>query len=337
VTAWHPSHYRRWYAVARSDSVGAAPLAITVLDRHVALARLTSGALIALEDRCPHRHAPLSAGCRTATGLACPYHGWSFGADGRLLAIPGLPPEATLPAVRVRAFATVEHDGLVWLKPGEGGDDAPSDLVRALAPASRRFLWATRWRGHVVDAMENFLDALHTHGIHPGLVRKGDQRRRVTAAVEGTGVGFRIDYRGAAQHSGLLYRRFESPRTSERAGFAAPGSARIEYRYANGSAVTITLHFTPCAPDATQVFASLHVDGRWAPAWAVRLFVWPFLRRVGEQDRRILHRQVDNLARYPGVSGASTAIDLARPMLERFWSDGSLPAIGPLGEVDLLL
>ncbi|WP_237653814.1 Rieske 2Fe-2S domain-containing protein [Xanthomonas graminis] len=41
-----------------------------------------------MEDRCPHRHAPLSAGCASGDGLACPYHGWRFGRDGALRAIP---------------------------------------------------------------------------------------------------------------------------------------------------------------------------------------------------------------------------------------------------------
>jgi hypothetical protein len=44
-----------------------------------------------------------------------------------------------------------------------------------------------------------------------------------------------------------------------------PGVAQIEYRYRNSSAVWITLCFTPETADATHVFTTLYVSGRWAP------------------------------------------------------------------------
>lgn len=334
---WHPSHYSRWFAVAQANRMGRAPLAITVLDQPIVLARLANGELIALEDRCPHRQAPLSAGCLTQAGIACPYHGWSFDSTGALQAIPGMPPEQALPSVRARAFAVQEHDGLIWLRPGDGGEPHPAALVRALTPGSRRFLWQTCWQAHVVDAMENFLDPLHTHVIHPGLVRWTQQRARTKVQFSGTADGFNVDYSGQPQQTGLLFRLFESPRTVERAHFAAPGSAQIEYRYAKGGVVRITLHFTPRTHERTDVFATLHVEGRWAPAWAVRMLVWPFLRRVGEQDRRILQLQSDNLKRFPAQRGASTRLDIVRSALETFWSEGGLPDRDERREIEIML
>ncbi|MEB1529087.1 Rieske 2Fe-2S domain-containing protein [Xanthomonas sp. WHRI 7945] len=334
---WHPSLYRHWFAVARADALRTRPLAVTVMDRHAAIARCADGSLLALEDRCPHRHAPLSAGCATGDGLACPYHGWRFGRDGALREIPGMPPGQAPPAVRVRAFAAREHDGLIWLRPDPDGDAHPAQLVQALQPPSRRFLWRTRWEAHVVDALENFLDPLHTHLLHPGLVRRGGARTAMRACLQTTTEGFHVDYAGAAAQSGWLYRLFESPRTLERAHFAAPGTAQIEYRYARGGRVRISLHFTPVGLRSTEVFASLHVDGRWAPAWAVRWLVWPLLRKVGEQDRRMLALQAHNLQRFPGARGASTALDLVREPLRRYWDGVPLPAPGAQQSVDIML
>lgn len=336
MSDWHPSHAARWFAVARSDRLGAKPLGMTVMGQPVVVARLPDGGLIALEDRCPHRQAPLSSGCVTAAGLACPYHGWTFGVGGELRELPGLPTDVPLPAVRARAHAVREHDGLVWLRLGEGGDELPA-LVCALQPSQRRYLWQSTWPAHVLDAMENFLDPLHTHSVHPGLVRRGGARQPTLAALAATPDGFVVDYRGQGGQSGLLYRLFESRRVSERAWFAAPGSAQIEYRYADGSEVRITLHFTPRTLDSTEVFATLHVAGRWAPAWAVRCFVWPFLRRVGEQDRAMLGLQRANRRRFPGRGDASTALDLVRPALARFWGEGRLPDASLDTQVHLLL
>ncbi|WP_267124835.1 Rieske 2Fe-2S domain-containing protein, partial [Xanthomonas sacchari] len=65
MSAWHPSLYRQWFAVAPATALRRQPLAVSVMDRHAAIARCADGGLLALEDRCPHRYAPLSAGCAT--------------------------------------------------------------------------------------------------------------------------------------------------------------------------------------------------------------------------------------------------------------------------------
>src|SRR5262245_49469227 len=48
----------------------------------------------ALDDRCAHRNAPLSAGRVREGRLQCGYHGWTYGADGALLEVPALAGEA---------------------------------------------------------------------------------------------------------------------------------------------------------------------------------------------------------------------------------------------------
>ncbi|MGO1072985.1 Rieske 2Fe-2S domain-containing protein [Lysobacter sp. CA199] len=335
--AWHPSHAARWFAVSCSDRLRGAPLGVTVMDRPIALARTSDGRAFALEDRCPHRHAPLSAGLVTGDGIACPYHGWRFDAQGRLCAIPGMPADCALPQVRVRAAAVREHDGLIWLRPDGNDEGELPAMARRNPPGSRRFLWQTRWRAHVVDAVENFLDPMHTHWIHPGLVRRGGEREPAVAHFQSTEAGFNVLYQGSPQQSGLLYRLFESPRESERALFDAPGSAQIEYRYVNGAIVRISLHFTPCTSDRTAVFATLHVENRWAPAWLVRAVVWPFLKRVNDQDARMLALQADNLQRFPGVRVASTQLDLVRHWVETFWATGVAPEDAQAREVRILL
>lgn len=96
-------------------------------------------------------------------------------------------------------------------------------------------------------------------------------------------------------------------------------------------------HFTPQTGDITSVFATLHVENRWAPAWLVRRLVWPFLKRVNDQDARMLAIQSANMQRFPGVRGASTQLDLVRPWVEAFWQTGEAPADQQAREVRILL
>lgn len=318
MSDWPDNMEQNWFAIARGTAVTALPRRVVLFGRRWALARADDGAILAVEDRCPHRHAPLSRGRMTRQGLECPYHGWTFSRSGTCVRIPGWCGEQP-PEVRIPTMTVVEHDGLVWGAARPVTDSKLPRIITHLDPARRRFLWQTQWGAPVLEAIENFLDPLHTHLIHPGLVRRHSRRIAVTATLTRLEDGFTVDYGSGATQSGLLYRLFESPRTAERAHFCGPGVAQIEYRYANGSAVWITLCFTPETVDSTHVFALFHVTGRWAPAWAVRLFVWPFLRRVARQDQRILELQTDTTQAFPAQRPVMTELDITRPYLEEWW------------------
>jgi phenylpropionate dioxygenase-like ring-hydroxylating dioxygenase large terminal subunit len=322
MTSWHPSLCRRWFVAARVDQIGRKPLAVTVLGRPLVLARLDTG-IVAMEDRCPHRQVPLSAGRVTPAGIECPYHGWVFGADGRCTSVPGMAPDECLPNVGARAIAVRELDGMLWVRLAPDGDAAPPDMVANYLPGSRKFMGQLRWRGGIVDVIENFLDSLHTHTVHPGLVRKPDApRKAVRVSLDVTTEGFVVDYQGQPHQSGILFRLFESPRISEKMRFAGAGSAQIEYVYANGGVVRITLHFTPETKEHTHVFSTMHVENRWAPRWAVHWLVYPFLRKVARQDGRILALQAMNQARFREKHGVTTRLDIVRKCLEKIWERG---------------
>nr|CAB3502028.1 unnamed protein product [Digitaria exilis] len=83
---------------------------------------------VALDDRCPHRLAPLSEGRIDETGcLQCSYHGWSFDGSGACTRIPQAMPEG-LEARAVRSpkacatkFPTLVSHGLLFVWPDENG------------------------------------------------------------------------------------------------------------------------------------------------------------------------------------------------------------------------
>jgi vanillate O-demethylase monooxygenase subunit len=66
------------------------PMSIDILSEPIVIYRGDSGRLVAMEDRCVHRLAPLSLGrCEAGDKLRCMYHGLLFNADGMVKAIPG--------------------------------------------------------------------------------------------------------------------------------------------------------------------------------------------------------------------------------------------------------
>ena len=106
-----------WYVAAWDREVGRKPLARTILNEPIVLYRKADGAPAALEDRCCHRHVPLSLGTLVGDDLRCGYHGLRFDASGVCVEIPGQP--KIPPGARVRSYPVVEKWNWIWIWMGE--------------------------------------------------------------------------------------------------------------------------------------------------------------------------------------------------------------------------
>jgi nitrite reductase/ring-hydroxylating ferredoxin subunit len=89
-----------WYVAAWSDDLADGQLlARTILKEPIVLYRKSDGNVAALEDRCPHRFAPLHMG-KIVEGdrVQCPYHGLEFDPTGACVLNPhgtkNIPPRA---------------------------------------------------------------------------------------------------------------------------------------------------------------------------------------------------------------------------------------------------
>ncbi|MEH6758589.1 MAG: Rieske (2Fe-2S) protein [Parasphingorhabdus sp.] len=127
-----------WWAVARSEEINSEkPVNVDIGDQPVVLWRDNVGVVRALEDRCPHRRAPLSLGCVLGNGMIqCGYHGWTYdGATGHLEDIPNLKNNQKFPKLyRAQAFTVSESSGFirVCLDP-KAQPSAPRDEILPLS------------------------------------------------------------------------------------------------------------------------------------------------------------------------------------------------------------
>jgi vanillate O-demethylase monooxygenase subunit len=165
----HPALTRCWHPVARSNEISDQPTRVVLLGKPLVLYR-SSGGVVCFEDRCPHRHSPLSLGSCDGGVLRCAYHGWRFGGDGRCLEVPALGPGATVPSqAKLTGVAQVaERHGMVFVAPkepvaplgriAEAEDD--TFAVGELAPI--------RARASVGLLADNFLDMAHFPFVHQG-------------------------------------------------------------------------------------------------------------------------------------------------------------------------
>lgn len=115
-----------WYAAAWDREVTRTPLARTFLNEPVVLYRCRDGTPVALEDRCCHRHVPLSLGVVVEDDIRCGYHGLKFDASGVCVEVPGQP--AVPPGARVRAYPVVERWRWIWIWMGDPSRADPSRI-----------------------------------------------------------------------------------------------------------------------------------------------------------------------------------------------------------------
>lgn len=115
-----------WYVAAFTDEIGREPFPRTLLGEPVVFYRTEDGDPVAFEDRCCHRHAPLSLGRLVGDNLQCGYHGMTFEPSGACVAIPGqtsIPPGST-----VRTYPVVDRWKFLWIWMGEPELANPDDI-----------------------------------------------------------------------------------------------------------------------------------------------------------------------------------------------------------------
>jgi phenylpropionate dioxygenase-like ring-hydroxylating dioxygenase large terminal subunit len=157
-----------WYVAAWDHEVTRSLKRRILLDEPVVLFRTDDGKAVALEDRCCHRHAPLSMGKLAGNIVTCPYHGLQFDATGKCVKVPS---QDMVPAsARVRSYPVVERNHWLWIWMGDAAKADPA-LIEDF-----HFLDDPAWRfggnylhveSNYLLLVENLLDLTHLAFLHP--------------------------------------------------------------------------------------------------------------------------------------------------------------------------
>jgi vanillate O-demethylase monooxygenase subunit len=159
-----------WYAVATSAQVTSQPIGLRVAGRPVALARVASGAVLALEDRCAHRAYPLSAGRVEGDQLVCGLCGFAYDGAGACVRVPTQPHVPS--GARVDAFGVVEQQGLLWLwvgRPGRAALHRVPDLPWLADPAWSSAAGQSDVAAGVLLLLESFADVTQVPVVAPDI------------------------------------------------------------------------------------------------------------------------------------------------------------------------
>ena len=309
---WAAGVARAWHPIAYRAEIGRAPLAVRLMGRPLVLFE-TAGRVAVLEDRCPHRNAPLSAGRIVEGQIECPYHGWRFDGAGQCRHVAGsqTPAQAGAKALPVR-----EHDGIVWTCLAPEPAAFPALPPEVGGPGFDSFWWRLPpSRGAIGDAIENLLDPVHAYFLHPGLVRRVARRSCVDVALAVEPDQAIARYTEPRAGLTLLQRLTEGQRTVSWGRYRPPTQVQIGFEDDRGVQASITVVFSPVDVETTRPFACFSTRRGRLPAWAKRLAIIAFHRKVLSQDLAMLARQADQHARFGGPDHHQGPVDMFGPLI----------------------
>jgi nitrite reductase/ring-hydroxylating ferredoxin subunit len=167
---------RYWTPAALSSELepGCDPMRLKLLGEELIAFRTADGQVAVMDHRCPHRRVSLFFGRAEGDGIRCIYHGWKFDATGACVDMPSVSNgEAQRQRVRAGAYASFEHNGLVWVYLGDQGKVPPRPrLEAAMVPGAKiiMLLQECNW----MQALEGALDTSHVGFLHCGSIDADD-------------------------------------------------------------------------------------------------------------------------------------------------------------------
>ena len=184
-----------WYAACWSEDLKAGEsLARTILCDPVVLWRNGAGVPAALEDRCCHRHLPLSLGRVTGATIQCGYHGLEFDATGVCVKVPGQ--SRVPPGAAVHAWPVCERYNMVWVWPGEAAaaDEALiPDLWWLDNPGWTRAGGSIHMKADYRLLIDNLLDLTHVSYLHTQTIAGDPREATVPVTTSRDGDSIRVE------------------------------------------------------------------------------------------------------------------------------------------------
>ncbi|MET0699781.1 MAG: Rieske 2Fe-2S domain-containing protein [Mycobacterium sp.] len=163
---------RGWHCLGLADDFrDGQPHGIEAFDTKLVVYADSTGALHVLDGYCRHMGGDLSRGSIKDDNLACPFHDWRWGADGKCKLVPYA--KRTPRLARTRTWPTHEVNGqlLVWHDPERS--TPPAELAPPQIEGYTDGVWSPwQWSSiliegsHCREIVDNNVDMAHFFYIH---------------------------------------------------------------------------------------------------------------------------------------------------------------------------
>ena len=204
-----------WHPVASLKQLEEKPvMGARLLGEDVVIWRAGDGVQV-WQDLCVHRGTRLSLGKVQGETLVCPYHGWTYGADGRCTHIPAHPEQTPPEKAKVKTYRAMVKYGLVWASLGEPQHDVGCFPEWDDASYRKILCGPYRVKASGPRIVENFLDVAHFAFVHEGIL--GDAAHPEI-----------MDYEAEITHEGVVAK---GVRVYQPNGLGDGKGADVEYTY----------------------------------------------------------------------------------------------------------
>jgi phenylpropionate dioxygenase-like ring-hydroxylating dioxygenase large terminal subunit len=186
-----------WYVAALDhELIDGKLLSRTLLGEHVLLYRGESGAIAAMNDRCPHRGALLSKGRLEGDGVRCMYHGIKYDGSGKCVQIPGQ--EMIPPKLKVRTYPVIQRSHFIWVWMGDVAKADPAlivDLAYLTDPGWKGIPAYLHYKANYLLIVDNLSDFSHLAFVHTKTLGGSEEYAFVSkpTAIERLERGFRVE------------------------------------------------------------------------------------------------------------------------------------------------
>ncbi|MFD8566854.1 Rieske 2Fe-2S domain-containing protein [Streptomyces sp. NPDC059639] len=191
-----PARFARgWHCLGLAEKFrDGTPHSVRAFGQKLVVFRGGDGALHVLDAYCRHMGGDLSQGTVKGDEVACPFHDWRWGGDGRCKQIPysrRVPLRA-----RTSSWPTLDQDGMLFVWNDPEGNPPPADVTIPRIEGATSDEWTDWvWYETVVDAncrevVDNVVDMAHFFYVHysfPTYFKNVFEGHTATQYMHGTG------------------------------------------------------------------------------------------------------------------------------------------------------
>ncbi|WP_031089026.1 Rieske 2Fe-2S domain-containing protein [Streptomyces sp. NRRL WC-3549] len=191
-----PTRFARgWHCLGLAEKYkDGAPHAVRAFGQKLVVFQAGDGTLNVLDAFCRHMGGDLSQGTVKGDQVACPFHDWRWGGDGRCKQIP-YSKRVPLRA-RTASWPTLDQDGMLFVWNDPEGNPPPADVTIPRIEGATSGEWTDwLWYETVVDAncrevVDNVVDMAHFFYVHysfPTYFKNVFEGHTATQYMRGTG------------------------------------------------------------------------------------------------------------------------------------------------------
>ena len=169
----NPTRFARgWHCLGRSkDFRDGKPHTIKVFGTKVVIWADTQGQINVLDAYCRHMGGDLTMGTVKGDEVACPFHDWRWGGDGKCKDVPYA--QRVPLRARTAAWETMEVNGLLFVWNDPQGNPPPADVTIPEIPGFGTDEWSDwSWNTFLVEGsncreiVDNVVDMAHFFYVH---------------------------------------------------------------------------------------------------------------------------------------------------------------------------